>query len=86
MVGGLELAAGSRVEPVVEEEIPYFGWRILLIFMAVALVAAGFMRLTPDSRAPAYLGLGMRRAGFSLSLSPSLSLSLSLFETWWGLY
>ena len=41
---------------------------------------AGFMRLTPDSRAPAYLGLGMCRAGSSLSLclSPSLSFSLSL--------
>ena len=38
--------------------------------------ASGFMRLTPDSRAPAYLGLGMCRAGSSLSP----------FETWWGLY
>ena len=37
-----------------------------------------FMRLTPDSPAPAYLGLGMCAAGSSLSLS--------LFETWWGLY
>ena len=36
-----------------------------------------FMRLTPDSRAPAYLGLGMCRAGSSLSLSLSLSLCLS---------
>ena len=36
------------------------------------------MRLTPDSRAPAYLGLGMCRAGSCLSLFVSLSLSLSL--------
>ena len=42
MVGGLELAAGSRVEPVVEEEIPYLGWRILLTFIVIALVVAGF--------------------------------------------
>ena len=38
--------------------------------------ASGFMRLTPDSRAPAYLGLGMQ--GLSLSLSHSLSLSVSV--------
>ena len=36
-----------------------------------------FMRLTPDSRAPAYLGLGMCRIGSCLSLSFFLSLSLS---------
>ena len=43
--------------------------------------APEFMRLTPDSRAPAYLGSGMCRV-----LSLSLSRSLSFFETWWGLY
>ena len=43
--------------------------------------APGFMRLTPDSRAPAYLGLGMCRAGSCLSLFVSLSLSLSLSLT-----
>ena len=42
IVGGLELAAGSRDEQVIEEEVPYMGWRIMLVFIAVALVAAGF--------------------------------------------
>ena len=45
-------------------------WNVAFVYI--------FMRLTPDSRAPAYLGLGTCRAGSCLSLS------LSRFETWWS--
>ena len=42
MVGSLELAAGSRVEVEIEEQISYSSWKVLLFFILLAMVAAGF--------------------------------------------